>query len=35
MIGSAPDEYMGDAARDLIEALFQIGRNREHIAGVA
>ena len=26
---------MGDAARDLVEALFQIGRDGEHIAGIA
>jgi len=25
----------GDAARDLVEALLQIGRNGEHVAGVA
>ena len=34
--GSAPDEkHVRDAARDLVEALFEIGRNREHVAGVA
>ena len=36
IIGSAPDENdMRDAARDLVEALLEIGRDGEDVAGVA
>lgn len=28
-------EYVADRARDLVEGLFQIGRDGEHVAGVA
>src|SRR5262249_12113640 len=31
----AGGEYMADPARDLVEALFEIGRNGEYVAGVA